>query len=151
LSLFANQSRDALRGRYVDAWRRHRAGLPLEPLDAQIVDVIAEHPEYHALLAREGAVPNDFPAESTNPFLHMSLHLALREQVSTNRPTGIAAIHHQLSRRFGSAHAAEHRMMEVLAAALWEAQRRGAPGDEETYLERLRQLRPGTFRGGSDL
>jgi hypothetical protein len=140
MSLFAHQSRDALRRRYVDAWRRQRDGLPLEPLDAQITDVVAEHPEYHALLEKDGALGTDFEG-AVNPFLHMSLHLAVREQVGTNRPAGIAAVHQLLSQRFGSAHAAEHRMMEVLAAALWEAQQRGAPGDEQAYLERLRELR----------
>jgi hypothetical protein len=141
MSLFSDQSRDALRRRYVNAWRRRHDGLPLEPLDAQIADVVAEHPEYHALLDRDATLTTDFRGGAGNPFLHMSLHLALREQVSTNRPVGIAAIHRQLSQRFGSAHAAEHRMMEVLAAALWEAQQRGTPGDDQAYLERLRELR----------
>lgn len=141
MSLLSDHSRDALRRRYVNAWRRRREGLPLEPLDVQIAEVVAEHPEYQALLDADGALQAEFQGGAGNPFLHMSLHLALREQVSTNRPAGIAAIHQQLSRRLGSAHAAEHRMMEVLAAALWEAQQSGVPGDEARYLERLRELR----------
>jgi hypothetical protein len=141
MSLFSPQSRDALRRRYLDAWRKSREHLPLEPLEAQIADVVAQHPEYHALLADEQSLATDFAGGAGNPYLHLGLHMALREQVGTDRPAGIAAIHRALAQRLGSAHAAEHRMMEVLATALWEAQRRGAPADEQAYLELLRRLR----------
>ena len=70
----------------------------------------------------------------------MGLHLAIREQVSTDRPAGISAIHRELAARAGGAHAAEHRMIEPLAEALWEAQRSGRAPDELAYLERLRRL-----------
>ena len=75
-----------------------------------------------------------------NPFLHMGLDLAIREQVATDRPPGIANLHADLTRRAGGAHAAEHLMIEPLAETLWEAQRNGRPPDESAYLERLRRL-----------
>jgi hypothetical protein len=139
---FANAGRDELRRRYVNAWRRHREGLPLEPLDAQIADLIALHPEYHALLESPEGAAHDFTVEQgrSNPFLHMGLHLAIREQVATRRPPGIELVHQQLSRALGDVHAAEHRMIEVLAETLWEAQRAGHAPDEQRYLERLRHL-----------
>jgi len=138
--LFADQGRDALRQRWRAAWQRHRAGLPLEPLQAQIVDVIALHPEYHALLeAAEAPAATAVPG-GENPYLHLSLHLALREQVGTNRPAGIVDVHRRLTRARGSTHDAEHRMMEVLATVLWDAQRAGRAPDETDYLERLRRL-----------
>ncbi len=140
--IFANASRDELRRRYVTAWRRHREGLPLEPLDAQIADVIALHPEYHALLESPDALSGEFTVESghVNPFLHMGLHLGVREQLSTNRPAGIVELHARLARRLGSAHDAEHRMADALAQTLWEAQRAGRAPDEEAYLGLLRRL-----------
>jgi|SRR5689334_6395199 hypothetical protein len=139
---FANSGRDELRRRYVDAWRRHREGLPLEPLDAQIADIVALHPEYHAQLESPEGAQQDFSVERgrSNPFLHMGLHLAIREQVSTRRPPGIELVHQQLTGALGDVHAAEHRMIEVLAEALWEAQRAGRAPDEQRYLERLRSL-----------
>jgi hypothetical protein len=70
----------------------------------------------------------------------MGLHLAIREQVATNRPAGITELHAKLATRSGGAHEAEHRMLEALAEALWEAQRGGKPPDENAYLERLRML-----------
>jgi hypothetical protein len=140
--MFANAGREELRRRYAAAWQRRCDGLPLEPLDAQIADVIALHPEYHALFENADAIEQAFTVEqgNTNPFLHMGLHLAIREQVGTKRPAGIEAVHTRLSRASGDAHAAEHRMIEVLAETLWEAQRAGRAPDEQHYLERLRRL-----------
>lgn len=137
------RNRNELRQAWLDAWRKHRAGLPLEPLERLIAAVILEHPEYHALLDRpDAAMERDYAPEAgeTNPFLHMGMHIALHEQIATNRPAGVAAIHQRLSRRAGDAHAAEHRMMDALGETLWEAQRNNAPPDEQRYLERLEQL-----------
>ena len=128
---------------YLQAWRKYSGRLPLEPLEAQIAAVIAEHPEYVPLLESGApALSADYTPEGgrENPFLHMGLHLAIREQLATDRPAGIAQMHEALSRRLGSAHAAEHAMLEPLAEVLWEAQRSGRMPDEQRYLERLRSL-----------
>jgi hypothetical protein len=143
MPFFDTQSRDELRRVYVEAWRKHREGLPMEPLEAQIADVIALHPEYQAALeAPESVLGRDYTPEGgqSNPFLHMGLHLAIREQVGTNRPEGIRAVFEKIARKRGTQHDAEHAMIECLAEALWEAQRAGRPPDENAYLERLRQL-----------
>ena len=132
-----------MRSAWRTAWQRHLQGLPLEPLQAQLADVIALHPEYHALLAVPNELTADAPAsadQGTDAYLHLSLHLALREQVATDRPRGIAQIHRQLSAAARETHAAEHRMIEVLARTLWEAQRAARMPDEQQYLEALRQL-----------
>ncbi|MEO7774672.1 MAG: DUF1841 family protein [Steroidobacteraceae bacterium] len=141
--MFAANDRNSLRQRYVETWRRRRAGLPLEPVDAQIADVIELHPEYQKLLESEDSVQEQFGVEEgrTNPFLHMGLHLALREQLGTDRPAGIRAIHAKLAARRGNRHDAEHTMIEALAETLWEAQRAGRAPDELAYLERLKRLR----------
>jgi hypothetical protein len=146
MPLFHAQSRQELRSAYVAAWRKAQTGATLTPLETQIAQVIAEHPEYQALLEGPAEVLDaQFLPDSgvDNPFLHLGLHLALREQVSTDRPSGIASIHAALCARFGSGHAAEHRMFEALAQTLWEAQRTGQPPDETVYLERLRRMIPG--------
>jgi hypothetical protein len=140
---FAGQNRDQMRRMYLEAWRKFNARAPLEPLEAQLAAVIAEHPEYVAWLeAGEQALSADFTPEGEreNPFLHMGLHLAIREQVATNRPAGIAEIHQKLSERLAGAHAAEHAMLEPLAETLWDAQRQGRMPDEQAYLDRLRKL-----------
>jgi hypothetical protein len=140
--MFANNNREEMRRHYLAAWQRRRDGLPLTPLDAQIADVIALHPEYQPLLEDPDALAAEFTVEQgrINPFLHMGLHLGLREQLATRRPAGIEQVHARLATKLGSTHDAEHRMIEVLAETLWEAQRAGRAPDEQRYLERLRQL-----------
>jgi hypothetical protein len=143
VAFFAGQSREQMRRMYLQAWRKFSDKQPLEPLEAQLAAVIAEHPEYLEWIeAGEAAVAAEFTPESgrQNPFLHMGLHLAIREQVATNRPQGIADIHRALSARHGEAHAAEHIMLEALAETLWEAQRANRAPDEQAYLEKLRAL-----------
>ena len=144
MPIFNTQSRDQLRAVYIDAWRKRRAGLPMEPLEMQVADVIELHPEYHASLEAGGeVVDRDYTPEGgqSNPFLHMGLHLAVRDQLATDRPPGIRRAFEDVVRRMGDSHEAEHRMIDCLAETLWEAQRSGLPPDEQTYLERVRRLR----------
>ena len=143
MPFFHDQGRDGLRRMYVEAWRKHRMSSPLEPLEDQIVRVLEQHPEYHAVVeSGPGALHREFSPEGgqANPFLHMGLHLAIREQVATNRPAGIAAIHRELVRRTGDVHEAEHWMIECLGEAMWRSQRSGLPPDEAAYLDLLRRL-----------
>lgn len=143
MAVFAGQSRQQLRRMYLDAWRKYTSRAPLEPLEAQVAAIIAEHPEYVPWLeSGEEALAAEFTPEGgqQNPFLHMGLHLAIREQVATDRPAGIAAVHAKLTRRMGDAHAAEHAMLERLAQIMWEAQRIGQAPNEQAYLERLKAL-----------
>jgi hypothetical protein len=144
MDMFAGQSREQLRRAYLDAWRRSRSGAVLTPLESQIATVVGEHPEYHAWLeGGEAALVAEFEPGSgqSNPFLHLGMHLAIREQVATDRPAGIRALHATLALRQGGALQAEHRMMEALGETLWEAQRAGRAPDERAYLERLQRLR----------
>lgn len=142
MPFFHDQSRDQLRRMYVDAWRKHRERLPMEPVEAQIADVVAAHPEYHVLFAdADRALQEDYTPErgESNPFLHMGIHLAIREQVGTDRPTGIREAHRALATRYGE-HEAEHLIGECLGRALWDAQRAGRQPDEQAYLESIRRL-----------
>ncbi|MBT8066487.1 MAG: DUF1841 family protein [Gammaproteobacteria bacterium] len=135
------QDRSELRRMYADAWRKLCEKLPLSPLEAQIAAVVEWHPEYHADVTADD-LDRDFTPDGgqANPFLHMGLHLGLREQVATNRPSGIAAIHAALTAKTGDPHEAEHQMIECLAETLWEAQSQGTAPDERRYLERLNRL-----------
>ena len=134
------QDRNELRQMYANAWKKHCEGEILSPLEAQIARVIEQHPEYHEAVS--GDLDKDFTVEQgeTNPFLHMGLHLGIREQVATERPAGVGAIFERLAAKFADPLEAEHRMIDCLAETLWEAQRDNQPPDEAAYLERLRQL-----------
>ena len=138
--LFSN-NREDLRRQFIQAWQKAREGRPVTALEDQIASVVAAHPEYHALLeGGEDAVAREWTPEQgeTNPFLHLGMHIAIREQVSTDRPPGIRAAHESLVRVLGDPHAAEHEMLECLGAALWEAQRAGRMPDEAAYLDCVR-------------
>ena len=135
--------RDAMRRYFLDAWHKAREGAPLEPLEEQIAAVVRAHPEYHKLLDDvDAALAREFRPEDgeTNPFLHLSLHLAILEQVATDRPPGIRAIYQRVAHASADPHDAEHRIMECLAESIWETQRAGRAPDEGAYLECLRRL-----------
>ncbi len=140
--MFGND-RESLRRHYFTVWEKAGAGQPLEPLEGIIAGVIREHPEYQPLLRdAEAVLGRDFTPEmgQTNPFLHMGMHIAMQEQLGSERPDGIREVYRQICRRMGDAHTAEHLMMECLGETLWEAQRDGVEPDERVYLERLRRL-----------
>lgn len=135
--------RTQLRRFYGQAWAKARQNQPLEPLEEAVAQVVGEHPEYQPLLeAGDATLDKDFSPEagSVNPFLHMGMHLALREQLMTGRPEGLVPVFQSLSKRLGDAHEAEHRMMDCLGEALWRAQRNNAAPDERAYLECLKRL-----------
>ncbi len=133
--------RSELRQMYVDAWRKSCAGEILSPLEAQIAQVIQDHPEYQPAMTADTLEESYSPeGGQTNPFLHMGLHLAVREQVATNRPAGIAEVFEQLVTKAGDRLAAEHQALDCLAEALWTAQNSNTAPDEQAYLENLRRL-----------
>lgn len=135
------QDRGELRRMYADAWKKQTEKKPLTPLEAQIAAVVELHPEYHEDVSSQ-EIDKDYTPEGgqTNPFLHMGLHLGIREQIATNRPAGISTIFSTLATRTGDAHEAEHKMIDCLAEILWEAQSRNTAPDEKKYLERLQDL-----------
>lgn len=135
------QDRRELRQMYGDAWRKAQAGRPLSPLESQIVAVIEDHPEYVQDILDEDLDRTYTPeAGRTNPFLHLGLHLAVRDQVATDRPPGIRETFGRLAARVGDRLEAEHRAIDCLAETLWEAQRANVAPDEQAYLEKLKNL-----------
>ncbi len=137
------QNRDELRRFYVTTWAKRRRGETLEGLEAQVAGVIEQHPEYHPLLADEdAAIGGEWHADSgdSNPFLHMGMHIAILEQLSTDRPAGLRTAYQGLMMKLGDAHAVEHRMMECLGRIMWEAQQSGREPDERAYLACIQSI-----------
>jgi hypothetical protein len=132
-----NPSRDEVREMFFEAWRKYREGLPLVGIEAAALDVVLQHPEYHALLEDPQRHRGRDYADEANPFLHMSLHLALEEQLSIDQPPGIASRWRALLARTGDRHDALHEAIECLAEMLWRAQRDGTPPVAAAYLSCL--------------
>jgi hypothetical protein len=100
------------------------------------------HPEYHAVLddpARHRDREYTPETGQTNPFLHMSLHLAAEEQVSIDQPPGIRAELDRLAAARGDRHEAMHAVVDCLGEIVWQAQRTRSAPDAEAYLECLRR------------
>jgi hypothetical protein len=135
------QDRNEIRKMYSDAWKKHRERLPMTALELQITAIIDLHPEYHDDVTADD-LDKDYTPDGgkTNPFLHMGLHMGIREQVATNRPPGIASVLTSLTKKCGDGHDAEHQMIDCLAETLWEAQSQNCAPDEQKYLERLDRL-----------
>jgi hypothetical protein len=135
------KNRDQLRRVYLDCWQKQQQGELLAGIELIVAQVIQQHPEYHAIL-KEDNLDKDFHIADgeTNPFLHMGMHITLAEQLGSDRPTGIRALHQSITQKAGDAHEAEHQMMECLGLVLWEAQRANQTPDEQAYLECLRKL-----------
>lgn len=142
MTVFKSHTREQLRRSYADAWAKRAARSPLTPLEALICDVIASHPEYQKLMTNP-VKAEDFDAAAAapadNPFLHMGLHLAVREQVSIDRPPGVRDLQRRLLDLQGDPHRAEHTLMEALGETLWQAQRAGRTPDETQYLKIVRE------------
>jgi len=119
-------------------WQKHRDQQVLTPLEAMALDIIQAHPEYHDDLAdEEAALSASYPVEQgrTNPFLHLSMHLAITEQQSIDQPPGIRQALRSLSSRLDSQHEAAHALMECLGQVVWEAQRNNTMPDHDAYLD----------------
>ena len=122
---------------------RQQGGLPLEPMQAVAAQWISEHPEYHADLADEAAaLAAVYTVEEgrTNPFLHLSMHLSIHEQMAIDQPTGIRAAVQRLADRRQSLHSAHHEVMECLGQMVWASQRSCLPPDGQAYLEAVQRL-----------
>jgi hypothetical protein len=139
-----NPSKEEVRRFFCDAWSKHRGGGVLTPLETIAVDWMRQHPEYHDELSDpDAAVARNYSVDEgrTNPFLHLSMHLAIAEQLSVDQPPGIGAAHRKLVERLGGEHAAAHAVMDCLGEVVWTAQRSGSPlpPDEMTarYLDCL--------------
>jgi hypothetical protein len=133
-----NPSRDQARRFLVEAWRKRRDGLPATPLETIAGDVVVMHAEYVALLeSGQAGMARDWTPEDgeTNPFLHLSLHLAIEEQLAIDQPPGIRAALDRLLERHGDRHAALHDILQCLGETLWRAERNRAPPDGAAYLE----------------
>lgn len=135
-------SQNDVRRFFCDVYQKQRQNLPLAPIEALAADWITEHPEYHADLADKAAALDavyTVDEGRTNPFLHLSMHLTIREQVSIDQPRGIRQAVELLAARRNSLHEAHHEVMECLGEMIWTSQRSGLPPDGHAYLEAVRR------------
>ncbi len=144
-AMFYSSNRDQLRQKFFDAYNKHQSKQALDGIEQIIINVISQHPEYLELFEKQGYYINkDYSVEmgETNPFLHMSSHIGLHEQLSTNRPKGITKVYQDLLAKT-STHEVEHQMIDIMMEVLWQAQRDNTMPDEKAYLKKLKKLLKG--------
>jgi hypothetical protein len=137
-----NPTRDQARRFFVEAWDKECRGLELTPLERLAAGIVLLHPEYHGLLeSGEAALAREWTPEAgqTNPFLHLSLHLAVEEQLTIDQPPGIGALFASLVLSRADRHAALHELLECLGEMVWQAQRNAAAPDAAAYLDCVRR------------
>jgi hypothetical protein len=140
--MFYGQDRDQMRQMFFDVWQRHKQGLPLPAMETIIAQVIEMHPEYHDFLDNpDRNADKDFTPEmgQSNPFLHLGLHIAIKEQLNINQPPGIVDEYKRLLTRLNDPHDVEHEIMECLAQSVWEAQRNQTMPDNSAYIDCIKK------------
>ncbi len=138
-----SEERRQMRQQFIDIWHKRQDQELLSPFEIQVLDTLYIHPEYQTLLEDPNTLDKDYTTDN-NPFLHLSLHLGVIEQLSTNRPTGIREIYQSLQKRLGDDHQAQHRLMEVMAEVIWEAQQLQQVPNDKAYLTKLKKLEVNT-------
>lgn len=136
-----NPTRDQARQFFLDTWAKRNSGQPLTQMETIALTLIGRHPEYHALLDQgERALTREYPPElgETNPFLHLSLHLAIEEQLAIDQPPGLRAAFEAQRAKMGDEHEALHRVLDCLGESIWRAQRDRQPPDGAAYVACVR-------------
>jgi hypothetical protein len=133
------QDRKKQREFLANSWQKYTSNKPLEPLEQQLVSVIKIHPEYHNLI---GNIDSEYLPEQcgVNPFLHINLHLALRDQLSINQPKGVKEVHQKLIDQYKDPHVVEHLMMECIAEMIYISQKNNTTMDQESFLNCITSL-----------
>lgn len=138
-----NPSRSEARQFFIHTWRKYRNQEPLSGMESVVVEAVIAHPEYHRVLeSAEDFLDKDFPPEfgDINPFLHLSMHVAIAEQLAIDQPPGIAAAFDLLKTKLTSDHEARHKIMDCLGETLWQSQRNGTPPDVAAYLGCIKKI-----------
>ena len=127
------QDRTQQRQFLANAWQKFLDKKALDPLEDQLTQVIEMHPEYHKLI--NDVESEYFPEQGeVNPFLHINLHLSLREQLSINQPTGINEYYQKILNKVQDPHEVEHKMMDCIAQMIFSSQKNNTPMDHQAYI-----------------
>ncbi len=135
--------RNHMRQCFIDAWQKREQKERATALERQLLDIILQHPTYQSILDDPKSIDKDYSTDN-NPFLHMSMHLGLIEQLTTNRPQGIRTLYQQLYEKHGDEHTVQHLMMEVMGEIIWDAQQNQRLPSETDYLNSLQRLITGS-------
>jgi len=140
--MFYTNNRNQLRQFYYDTWQKHKTHQALNDLEKQILAIMLEHPEYQNTFENNATTSTQDFSETlgqANPFMHMGLHLAVRDQIALDQPPGIQQLFQQQLNKGQKPHDLEHQIMDILAEQLWQDTQAQKPLDMANYLENLKK------------
>ncbi|GLR26693.1 DUF1841 family protein [Limnobacter litoralis] len=133
-----NPTRDQARLFFLNTWKKYHQEQPLTDAESIALQWMSRHPEYFPTFDAdiEHVLAKDYSVESGegNPFLHLSMHLAVAEQISINQPPGIRSAYDKLCERLGDEHLAAHQVFECLAEQIYQQQKNGIAFDSARYI-----------------
>jgi len=133
-----NPSQAEARSFFFDVFSKAQQNVVLSDLEKTAYSVILEHPEYHKVLKnKEKYINYQYLPEmgETNPFLHLSMHLTILEQLSINQPAGISDLYKQMCLKLGDEHKASHEIIDCLGKMIYQALRKRINPDVSIYFE----------------
>lgn len=133
------QNRNDYRETFFTVWTKLQQQQPIsDTMENIIAQVIKQHPEYHPALAdRDNTMDKDYSPEmgDSNPFLHMSMHIGITEQLMVDQPQGIKSLYQQLCSKLKNHHEVDHLIMECLGDMMWQSQQNNSMPDMNRYLQ----------------
>jgi hypothetical protein len=130
-----------------DQWRFSRIAETrkvniLEGEDAKIAAIMEDHPEFDPFwsLGEASATPQEIQGQIVNPFVHVTLHLQIQNQIEREFPQEVKKTFLRLVEQGESDHEAIHQIISIYASLYFKALRRGQSFDESEYALQLRYL-----------
>ncbi len=116
--------------------------LIIDDTELVIARVIEMHPEYHHLLSHyDRYIDKQYrDHQGDNPFLHMGMHISIKEQVKMDEPSGIRLLYQQLSSKLENEHQAEHEIGTCFMRLMWHCQQHQQMPDFNQYLHCVRSI-----------
>lgn len=136
-----NPSVEDVRNFFYDTYQKGSNREPLTDMEKIAFSVMLEHPEYQQILENKAKYfDSQWNVENgaTNPFLHMSLHITIHEQLSINQPPGIKELYTEITKKYSDHHDAIHQMIDCLGEMIWHAQKNQQMPDVNIYFSCLR-------------
>lgn len=136
-----NQMGGMSRQHYGMVWQLALAGAPLTIEQMRLVRVMQEHPEYRSIWDNpEEASAGLEDLTEPNPFLHVTAHMMVEEQIAGRNPPDVAVVVSRLTRSGDSRHEAIHKVANVLMGEVWDVLAKKREFDREKYVRRLGEL-----------
>ncbi|AGF49226.1 DUF1841 family protein [Candidatus Kinetoplastidibacterium galati] len=136
-----NPSLDQARYFFIEVWNKHKLSKTLTPIEKTTIACILEHPQFYKDLDNKESIKNSYNSNfpESNPFLHLSMHLAISEQLLIDQPCGIKAAYNKLITS-NDPHTAIHKIIKCLTLTIQYSQTHRLELDSNKYMNLIKDL-----------